>query len=437
MMMKNMNKLSLAVVALSAAAMFSSCEKEVSPYFGDGKYVTLKVSTSNIETKASSAEVLETIDFSDQGVELYLTGVKTLNTSNPFGPSTKAGDPFTAENVDQFSIRMTNPSKDAHIDGMATLTKGADYWSMVYDNSTTPVEWYEDEGNTSFLAYYPYTNGGSLFSNELNTVKYSTENGQEDFIVAYASYDHRSQHDEYHTPVPYVELNFEHALAQVIFKIGKDAAKVSKVVIKNAVSEAELVYDNGSFTTNSKNTTDFDCEVNDGGTCSFFVAPTEFAKSDLILEFQMIDGVVLRTVELGATSWDAGFTYNYTLSKNPEYTVDIEITDNSAVTVRNISAPAVYLRAAVVANVFDAEDRIIAPSSDDFSVNQNWLEGEDGFYYYKYPVAGYESADPLLTLSKHDNVKVSSAVQAILYTGKSALSVWGTGVPTDSIEELN
>lgn len=440
MMMKNMKKLSLAVVALSAAAIFSSCEKEVSPSFGDGKYVTFKVSTSNIQTKASSAEVLETVDFSNQGVELFLTGVKTLNTSDPFGPSTKAGNPIKKEDVDQFNIRMTNPSGEDHIDGMAILNKGSEYWSMVYDGSTTPVEWFEDAGNTSFLAYYPYTASNTLFSNTLkNTVEYSTENAQEDFIVAYAAYDHSQSHDEYHTPVPYVELNFKHALAQIVFSIADNA--VSKVVIRNAVIGADLEYDveNEEFTSSEAKLGDVESAVVDG-TCSFFVAPTALGEgSKLILEFQMADGTVLRTVNLGTDSWDAGWTYSYKLSSAPEYDVEVEITDNSNVTVSNVSAPAVYIRAAIVANIFDGPKIITNPSEVKINISGSWAIGEDGYYYYKKPVLGFQSAEQLIDSIEglENNAKIFSAVQAILYTGKDALSVWGDKVPDALIEELN
>lgn len=55
------------------------------------------------------------------------------------------------------------------------------------------------------------------------------------------------------------------------------------------------------------------------------------------------------------------------------------------VTIKNTSNIPVYMRVAVVANWYDADRNIVAPWTDNLSVNAGWKK-TGGYYYYTKPV---------------------------------------------------
>lgn len=57
------------------------------------------------------------------------------------------------------------------------------------------------------------------------------------------------------------------------------------------------------------------------------------------------------------------------------------------VKIRNTGNTSAYIRAAVVGN-WVKDGKIVAPWEDNITYNQSdWVEGSDGYYYYKYAVA--------------------------------------------------
>ena len=113
MMMKNMKKLSLAVIAISTAMLSTSCLREENFGKADSKFISLKVSTEGIaETKAGHvAEPLEVVDLSQDGLDLFLYGSVKVNKMSPFEPMTKAATPYKngdESKVEAFDIDM-NP----------------------------------------------------------------------------------------------------------------------------------------------------------------------------------------------------------------------------------------------------------------------------------------------------------------------------------------
>ena len=108
--------------------------------------------------------------------------------------------------------------------------------------------------------------------------------------------------------------------------------------------------------------------------------------------------------KLGNPTWKAGELRTYTLSITDQVNVDIDDTVTSGkknnVTITNTGTATTYVRVAVIGNWFSeltaeeiAADTPIAITPCELTsyktkVNSNWVEGEDGFWYYKYPVLG-------------------------------------------------
>lgn len=90
-------------------------------------------------------------------------------------------------------------------------------------------------------------------------------------------------------------------------------------------------------------------------------------------------------------------------------TVSCEVHENfsgnvkSNVTIKNTGDTAAYIRAAIVVTWKDAENGNVygsVPVKDsDYEIELNlgdWIDGKDGFYYYKYPVAPNASTEALI-----------------------------------------
>ena len=69
-----------------------------------------------------------------------------------------------------------------------------------------------------------------------------------------------------------------------------------------------------------------------------------------------------------------------------------EVTKNQVYTVQNTGDTTAYIRAAVVVNWVNADNKQVYAQAPSFTVtpenteNTNWVLGSDGYYYYKLPV---------------------------------------------------
>ena len=113
-------------------------------------------------------------------------------------------------------------------------------------------------------------------------------------------------------------------------------------------------------------------------------------------------------------------------------TVDEQTSDNqkTSITVVNISTGVpVYIRVALVANMIDGAGNVTgAASVPTFTLGDNWLVGNDGYYYYTEPVPVGESTGNLLqsSMKLDENMQVVVLADAIQAMPKQAvIDAWG------------
>ena len=112
------------------------------------------------------------------------------------------------------------------------------------------------------------------------------------------------------------------------------------------------------------------------------------------------------TAVLAAQEWKSGVTYTYTIQGIGDklvVSVDDQVEDRqkSGLVIANTDESEVrcYMRAIIMGNWYDDDDRIVAswkvnqgtfdatfPTVVGVASASNWILGEDGYYYYKYPV---------------------------------------------------
>lgn len=212
-------------------------------------------------------------------------------------------------------------------------------------------------------------------------------------------------------------------------------------------------------------------------TKTFMFIPQDLygAGIDLIIDYQYKDGgmgpykgqVVIKNfgekMAKDATSykWRAGELRTYTLTVGDRLTVDIDDAVDGAshkkseVEIMNTGTAMAYMRVAVVGNWFYTPDESvenpvisITPCNNLTShtkpgvINSKWLEGEDGYFYYLYPVPGGSTILPANTLfdevtfsneygtgsKPYDDceLRVTLAVQAV--RASQVTTAWGSAL---------
>ena len=119
-------------------------------------------------------------------------------------------------------------------------------------------------------------------------------------------------------------------------------------------------------------------------------------------------------------------------------TVDEETNSNqktSITVVNNSTGVPVYIRVALVANMIDKDENVTgAASVPTFTPGDNWIVGNDGYYYYTEPVPVGGSTGNLLqspmTLDENMQVVVlADAIQAM--PQKAVIDAWGVTVDSN------
>lgn len=116
------------------------------------------------------------------------------------------------------------------------------------------------------------------------------------------------------------------------------------------------------------------------------------------------------------------------------------VTDNTKtdVVITNTGTASAYIRVAIVANWYVGNE-IVAPgdisSISASTFGDNWVEGSDGFFYYKLPVAAKNIAPNEFEYTAETapilgaNLKMTILAQAIQATPKTAVSeAWGSNI---------
>ena len=113
-------------------------------------------------------------------------------------------------------------------------------------------------------------------------------------------------------------------------------------------------------------------------------------------------------------------------------TVDEKTNDNQKTEIivkNNSTGVPVYIRVALVANMIDGAGNVTgAASVPTFTLGDNWLVGNDGYYYYTEPVPVGESTGNLLqsSMKLDENMQVVVLADAIQAMPKQAvIDAWG------------
>ena len=287
------------------------------------------------------------------------------------------------------------------------------------------------------------------------------------------------------------DLHLEHALAALRFEIGKtNDCTIETISLKRLCSQATFTYTYGAGETIAWSglTDRKDYAQNFGDTVTehliddenvqtigtdaktFMVIPQssgEEPEKTITLEVvYRLKGsstpvTVSKVLDAESSGWKAGYTYTYTLSILNG--LDIEIDDDVSedgktkdnLKITNVGGKPAYVRALVVGYWINAEGDIVSlwdpanASMGTFTpaifvatpvLNENWVKGADGFFYYtKVLPAGEYTVTPLfdsyeanengkpknLKLSDHLEIDiVSQAVEAD--AGKASITkAWG------------
>ena len=119
-------------------------------------------------------------------------------------------------------------------------------------------------------------------------------------------------------------------------------------------------------------------------------------------------------------------------------TVDEQTSNNqktSITVVNNSTGVPVYIRVALVANMIDKDENVTgAASVPTFTLGDNWIVGNDGYYYYTEPVPVRESTGNLLekAMTLDENMQVVVLADAIQAMPKEAvIDAWGVTVDSN------
>lgn len=121
-------------------------------------------------------------------------------------------------------------------------------------------------------------------------------------------------------------------------------------------------------------------------------------------------------------------------------TIEEEVKENckTEIAVKNTGDIGAYIRVSLVANYYDENGNITGGAAvPNFTLNsEKWFLGDDGYYYYKQPVAAGNVTDNLLAseskMQLEDNMQVTVLAQSIQASPTSVVhDKWGVTVNSD------
>lgn len=121
-------------------------------------------------------------------------------------------------------------------------------------------------------------------------------------------------------------------------------------------------------------------------------------------------------------------------------TIKEEVKENckTEIAVKNTGDTGVYVRVSLVANYYGENGNITGGAAvPDFTLNSDkWFVGNDGYYYYRQPVAAGDVTDNLLAseskMQLEDNMQVTVLAQSIQASPTSVVyDKWGVTVNSD------
>ena len=412
-----MGRMKLFVTAVTVGVLATSCVNGLEER-KSGKDIRVTVSTNRglaVKSAQGSWSIAEDSELNVADMKLTFSAEAALNEVNPFEPQTK-GTVITSDNISETlgSFNMYIPEADK-LQNVIVSTDGKDNWT-VEPQSGVKAEWPEEKlgENIDFFAY----SGASLDRSNSQNVKlvYSgastTASEMKDLLYSHVSAKENP-----------VQINFYHALASVRFVVGnlKPDYTVKSLSVKNVYNSGTATY-NGDIdfswdvqgqtrTTLSQEFTGdnhtkleyFDNEASS----TFFVVPQSV--EGLSFEVVITDNIgneypVEVSVPALEGGWKSGYYYTYSISGG-DGTVSIAVNETfennvkSDIKAFNDGKLKVYVRAAVVANWCNVAGKIVTPwnGSLELATDSKWVLLDDGFYYYKSPLAKNELSDKLFT----------------------------------------
>ena len=121
-------------------------------------------------------------------------------------------------------------------------------------------------------------------------------------------------------------------------------------------------------------------------------------------------------------------------------TIEEEVKENckTEIAVKNTGDTGAYIRVSLVANYYDENGNITGGAAvPNFTLNsEKWFLGDDGYYYYKQPIAAGDVTDNLLAseskMQLKDNMQVTVLAQSIQASPTSVVhDKWGVTVNSD------
>lgn len=265
-----------------------------------------------------------------------------------------------------------------------------------------------------------------------------------------------------HESSPSVDLVFHHALSAIIFKAGKmpDNVFIKSITISgvypsghcemsgNEDKNINFVWTHNGASQTSTYTEDVKQPATQGSMMGseeavFMMIPQTMSENTKFILTFTINGheyTLEKKFNTFITSWDADKKYIFTIGLPDE--IDVEIDDQvsgmkkSNVTIQNTGITTGYIRAAIIGywknatgyacDIWMASDGAFSYGSE---WNNYWKKGDDGFYYYRHPVAHNEYTYPLFdsytistsVIDNHINqsLEIDLAVQIIPVENKS------------------
>ena len=449
-----MGRIKILVTAVTVGILAASCVNGIEEN-NSGKDIRVTVSANHglsMKSAQSSWSIAEDSELNVADMKLTFSAEAALNEVNPFAPQTK-GTVITSDNISETlsSFKMYIPEADK-LQNVVVSTDGDNNWT-VEPQAGVKAEWPEAKPG-EFIDFFAYTDATLDISDKQN------------FKLVYsgASTVASEMKDLLYTEVKAkenpVKINFYHALASVRFVVGnlKSEYTVKSLSIKNVYNSGKATYNGGidfgwdvqgqTRTTLSQEFSGsnhtkleyFDSEA----ASTFFVVPQSV--EGLSFEVVITDNIGNEyPVEVGVPAleggWKSGYYYTYSISGG-DGNVSIDINETfdkkvkSDITAFNDGKLKVYVRAAVVANWCNVAGKIVTPwnGSLELATDSKWVLLDDGFYYYKSPLAKNELSDKLFTNDikpvgapdgTHLEVKVVMQAVECDQTMQKVASAWG------------
>ena len=121
-------------------------------------------------------------------------------------------------------------------------------------------------------------------------------------------------------------------------------------------------------------------------------------------------------------------------------TIEEKVKENckTEIAVKNTGDTGTYIRVSLVANYYDENGNITGGAAvPNFTLNsEKWFLGDDGYYYYKQPIAAGDVTDNLLAseskMQLEDNMQVTVLAQSIQASPTSVVhDKWGVTVDSN------